>query len=138
MNNRPQTIQIFLPGGDPRGLRVAEITTRIVQAIEVPRNLLAEFLQMPESEHVAVYLLVGPNDDGGEDKVYVGQSGDLRKRLAAHNKEKDFWQRALVLISRTHSLTQTHVLFLEWLCVWRQLLLPVATTRFAGFRRPSC
>ncbi|WP_429475225.1 hypothetical protein [Paraburkholderia atlantica] len=22
--------------------------------------------------------------------------------------------------------------------VWRQLLLPVATTRFAGFRRPSC
>ncbi len=32
----PKTIQIFLPGGDPRGIRVAEITT-IVQVIEVPR-----------------------------------------------------------------------------------------------------
>ena len=29
----PKTIQIFLPGGDPRGIRVAEITTRIVQVI---------------------------------------------------------------------------------------------------------
>lgn len=32
----PQTIQIFLPSGDPRGMRVAEITTRIVRVIEVP------------------------------------------------------------------------------------------------------
>ena len=30
---RPQTIQIFLPAGDPRGVRVAEITTRIVRTI---------------------------------------------------------------------------------------------------------
>jgi len=26
---RPQTIQIFLPLGDPRGIRIAEITTRM-------------------------------------------------------------------------------------------------------------
>lgn len=26
MSARPQTIQIFLPGGDPRGIRVAELT----------------------------------------------------------------------------------------------------------------
>jgi hypothetical protein len=31
MTATPKTIQIFLPGGDPRGIRVAEITTRIVQ-----------------------------------------------------------------------------------------------------------
>ena len=46
---RPQTIQIFLPLGDPRGIRVAEITTRIVQLIEVPRPQLDVFLAMPES-----------------------------------------------------------------------------------------
>jgi len=34
-----------------------------------------------------------------------------------HNKEKEFWERALVLISRTNSLTQTHALFLEWHCL---------------------
>lgn len=52
--NRPQTIQIYLPAGDPRGMRVAEITTRIVRVIEVPRSQLADFLKMPEAQQVGV------------------------------------------------------------------------------------
>ncbi len=117
MSATPKTIQIFLPGGDPRGIRVAEITTRIVQVIEVPRSLLQDFLKMPESSQVAVYFLFGESEDGAEQKVYIGQTGDLRARLTWHNKEKEFWERALVLISRTNSLTQTHALFLEWFCL---------------------
>jgi hypothetical protein len=117
MSARPKTIQIYLPGGDPRGIRVAEITTRIVQVIEVPRSLLSEFLKMSESDRVAVYFLVGEDEEAGEPRVYVGQSGDVRSRLVKHNSEKDFWERALVLISRTNSLTQTHALFLEWHCL---------------------
>lgn len=113
----PKTIQIFLPGGDPRGIRIAEITTRIVQVIEVPRSLLADFLKMPESNQVALYFLFGETEDGSESKVYIGQTGDLRARLVKHNKEKEFWERALVLISRTNTLTQTHALFLEWMCI---------------------
>jgi len=117
MSPTPKTIQIFLPGGDPQGVRVAEITTRIVQVIEVPRSLLQDFLKMPESAQVALYFLFGEAEDGAEPKVYIGQTGDLRARLAKHNKEKEFWERALVLISRTNSLTQTHALFLEWHCL---------------------
>ena len=117
MNLTPKTIQIFLPGGDPRGIRIAEITTRIVQVIEVPRSLLSDFLKMPESGQVALYFLFGDADDAATTQVYIGQTGDLRARLTSHNKEKDFWQRALVLISRTNSLTQTHGLFLEWHCL---------------------
>ena len=112
-----KTTQIFLPGGDPQGIRVAEITTRIVQVIEVPRSLLQEFLKMPECGQVAQYFLVGDGEDEEERRVYVGQTGDLRSRLTSNNKEKDFWQRAIVLISRTNSLTQTHSLFLEWHCL---------------------
>ncbi|SFN61737.1 protein of unknown function [Formivibrio citricus] len=119
MNTRAKTIQIFLPGGDPQGIRVAEITTRIVQLIEVPRALLPEFLKMPESAQVALYFLVGEAEDGAERRVYIGQTGDLPARLAKHNKEKAFWERALVLISRTNSLTQTHALFLEWYSLQR-------------------
>lgn len=114
MTPTPKTIQIYLPGGDPRGIRVAELTTRIVQVIEVPRSLLPTFLAMPQSTQVAVYFLVGESDDGTERRVYLGQSGDLPTRLKDHNKAKPFWQRALVMVSRTNSLTQTHALFLEW------------------------
>lgn len=114
MSTTPKTIQIFLPGGSPTGIRVAEITTRIVQVIDVPRKLLSDFIEMPESNEVAVYFLVGESDDGTELNVYVGQTGDLRKRFAKHDADRPFWERALVLISRTKSLTQTHGLFLEW------------------------
>ena len=116
MKQTPKTIQIFLPGGDPQGIRIAEITTRIVQVIEVPRSLLAEFNQMPESEQVGLYFLFGENEEGSP-SVYVGQTGDLRSRLVSHDRSKDFWERVLVVISRTNSLTQTHAVFLEWHCL---------------------
>jgi len=117
MKATPKTIQIFLPSGDPRGLRIAEITTRIVQVIEVPRSRLDEFAKMGESGQVGVYFLFGSDTELDDPQVYIGQTGDLRTRLASHHAKKEFWQRALVLISRTNSLTQTHALFLEWHCL---------------------
>lgn len=117
MKPAPKTIQIFLPSGDPHGIRKAEITTRIVQVIEVPRSLLQDFLKMPESDQVAVYFLISHSGEGVESKVYVGQTGDLRARLTSHNQKKEFWESALVLVSRTNSLTQTHALFLESYCL---------------------
>lgn len=114
MTVTPKTIQIFLPSGEPHGIRIAEITTRIVQVIEVPRSLLSNFLGMEQSSQVGVYFLIGEDTEEGDRLVYVGQTGDLRARLTAHNQKKDFWERALVLVSKTNSLTQTHALFLEW------------------------
>jgi hypothetical protein len=115
--SRPQTIQIFLPAGDPRGMRVAEITTRIVRVIEVPRSQLAEFLKMPEALQVGVYYLMGELSEAGLPRAYIGQSGSVGNRLVQHNQNKDFWNRALVVISLTNSMTQTHALFLEWFAI---------------------
>ena len=69
---------------------------------------------MEQSSQVGVYFLIGEDTEEGDCLVYVGQTGDLRARLTAHNQKKDFWERALVMISKTNSLTQTHALFLEW------------------------
>ena len=54
MQPRPRTIQIYLPKGDPRGIRVAELTTSIVRVTEVPRALLDQFQDMPEAKQVAL------------------------------------------------------------------------------------
>ena len=116
MRLTPKTIQIFLPGGDPQGIRVAEVTTRIVQVIEVPRSLLGEFLKMPESGQVALYLLFGQTPES-DYTVYIGQTGDLVARLADHNRKKEFWEKSRVIISRTNILTQTHAVYLEWLSI---------------------
>lgn len=114
---RPQTIQIFLPSGDPSAVRMAEITTRIVRVFEVPRSLLDDFLKTEESQQVGVYFLVGQSDDVSAPQLYVGQSGNVGSRLVQHNQAKDFWTRALVVVSLTNSLTQTHATFLEWHCL---------------------
>lgn len=115
MSSRPRTIQIFLPSGDPTGIRVAELTTSIIRMLEVPRSLVPQFLGMPEARQVGLYFLVGGEDS---DRLYIGQSGDTGKRLAQHDKDDTKeWSRALVLVSMTNNLTQTHVLYLEALSI---------------------
>jgi predicted GIY-YIG superfamily endonuclease len=102
-------------------MRVAEITTRIVRVVEVPRSQLGEFLRMPEALQVGVYFLIGELSESGLPRVYIGQSGNVGKRLVQHNQDtdrgKDFWNRALVVVSLTNSMTQTHALFLEWFAI---------------------
>jgi Domain of unknown function (DUF4357) len=117
MTTNAKTIQIFLPNGDPRGIRVAEITTRIVRVVEVPRSLISDFLKTPEAKQVGLYFLFGDGDDTESSQLYIGQSGDVGDRLLSHNKSKDFWNRALVAVSLTNSLTQTHGLYLEWISI---------------------
>lgn len=114
-HKRPRTIQIFLPSGDPSGIRIAEQTTSIIRLIEVPRSDIAEFVKMPEAKQVGLYFLVSGDN---KDELYIGQSGEVGTRLMQHHKdEKKDWERALVLISLTNNLTQTHVLYLESLSI---------------------
>lgn len=117
MVTHPQTIQIFLPSGDPQGIRMAAITTRIVRVIDVPRSALADFLKMEEANQVGLYFLIGESEESDLPQAYVGQTGSLADRLSTHHKLKDFWNRALVVMSVTNSLTNTHVSFLEWLSI---------------------
>ncbi len=116
MSHRPKTIQIFLPSGDPRGIQVASITTGIIQVIDIPRALLSDFISMPESRQVGIYFLIGEDDDNSQPVVYIGQTGLLGKRLNEHHldSKKEFWSRALAVISLTNNLTQTHTQYLEW------------------------
>lgn len=112
---RPRTIQIFLPTGDPAGIRIAEQTTSIIRLIEVPRSDIAEFLTLPEAKQVGLYFLVSGDS---KDELYIGQSGEVGTRLMQHHKdERKDWERALVLVSLTNNLTQTHVLYLESLSI---------------------
>jgi hypothetical protein len=115
---RAQTIQIYLPSGDPAGLRVANLTTRTVRVFEVPRSLLSEFLKRPEAGQVGVYYLFGASDDETP-RCYIGQSGNVGVRVQQHTGTKDFWTKAMVAVSLTNEWTSTHAAYLEWLSISR-------------------
>ncbi len=108
-----KTIQIYLPTGNPRGLRVAEMTTRTVRLIEVPRIHIADFLSMPDAKQVGLYFLIGDTDSTDKPLLYIGQTGDLTQRLKSHNNGKDFWTRVFVMLSTNNTITQTHALYME-------------------------
>ena len=108
-----KTIQIYLPTGNPRGLRVAEMTTRTVRLIEVPRIHIADFLSMPDAKQVGLYFLIGDTDSTDKPLLYIGQTGDLTQRLKSHHNGKDFWTRVFVMLSTNNTITQTHALYME-------------------------
>jgi len=118
-DRRPQTIQFFLPQGEPRGIRIAEITTRIVQAVFVPRSKLAEAGGRDELHGVGVYFLFGQPEDAAKPIVYIGEAEDCYARLKQHNAGKEFWQQAIAIVSKTNSFTKAHARYLEWYCIRR-------------------
>lgn len=109
-----KTIQIFLPDGNPRSIKIADITSRTVLAILIPRQKLEEAATRDELTNVGVYLLFGQTDT--KPQVYIGEAENCLARLRQHNKTKDFWTTALVFVSKTHYFTKTHIKFLEWYC----------------------
>lgn len=110
------TIQIFLPDGNPRSLKIAEITSRTVQAILIPRAKLDYAETRKEVNNVCVYFLVGNVDEESIPLLYVGEAEDCISRLKQHNRQKDFWSVAIAIVSKTQHLTKTHTKFLESLC----------------------
>jgi len=114
MKQTGKTIQIYLPDGNPRSLKIAEITSRTVSAILIPRSKLDESTKRGELNNVGVYLLFGSEES--KPQVYIGEAENCLSRLKQHNKSKDFWTHAVAFISKTQYFTKTHIKFLEWLC----------------------
>lgn len=116
MNTRPQTIQILLPDGNPLGVRIAEITNRTVKAILFPRNQFDYILTRNELSNVGFYFLFGESEVG-KPLVYIGEAEDCAVRLSQHQRNKDFWNYAIVIISKINAFTKTHVKFLEHISI---------------------
>lgn len=116
MSERPQTIQIFLPDGNPTSIKIAHLTNRMIVATLIPRIKLAEAGSRQEVRKYGIYFLFGINEDRAKPISYIGETEDCFKRITVHNKEKDFWEYAVVISSKS-SFNKAHVEYLEYLSV---------------------
>ncbi len=117
MSTRPQTIQIFLPDGNPTSIKIADLTNRMVVATLIPRNKLPEVGIRQEVRKYGIYFLFGINEDKAKPISYIGETEDCFERIKMHNKGKDFWNYALVISSKSNTFTKSHVKYLEYLCI---------------------
>jgi len=110
------TIYIFLPDGNPRGIRIAEITSRTIHAILIPRSKLEVAQIRKELKNVGLYFLIGNPGDETKTQLYVGEAEDCLLRIKQQNRDKEFWNNAIVIVSKTQFFTKTHIKYLEWYC----------------------
>ena len=135
---RPQTIQIFLPDGHPTSIREAEITNRLVKAILIPRNKLAEAAKRDMVNFTGVYFLFGSSDETTKQKVYIGEGEDCFKRIKSHNRNKDFWTHCIIVTTKTNEFTKTDGKFLEHHCLEKALQFGrYSTENDTGSNKPS-
>ncbi len=116
-NNKPQTIQIFLPDGNPTSIKIADLTNRMLTAVLFPRNKLFEVCSRPEINRYGVYFLFGYDDEKAKPICYIGETENCVDRIKMHNKGKDFWTHAIVISSKSNTFTKSHVKYLEYLCI---------------------
>lgn len=117
-DSRPKTVQIFLPDGNARSVRIAEITSRTIQAVQVPRQKLAVAEAREEVQRVGVYFLFGDvGDDASKPPAYIGEAENCFQRLHHHHQRKDFWTTAVTITSKTRSFTKAHARRLEYDCI---------------------
>lgn len=109
-----KSIRLFLVDGTPGGLVTAEIMNWTGHVLAGPRSDLAALLRREEAHRTGVYLLVGdaPERLGGV-QIYIGEGDDIGARLSSHSREKDFWQRCVIVTSKDSNLTKAHARYLE-------------------------
>jgi hypothetical protein len=110
----PFTLRIFVPDGDPEGVRIINRMNWTGLGIVFPREKWPTTKQRQEFSRPGVYILTGYKSADDElPTVYIGEGDILRSRLDAHFQNKDFWDRGIVFTASNNSLNKAHVRWLE-------------------------
>ena len=120
MQKNPFTIRIFVPDGDPEGVRVIDRMNWTGLGIVFPRDKWPSTKHRAEFSRTGVYILQGY--EHAEDELptlYIGEGDVIRNRIDSHFQNKDFWDRAIVFTASNNSLNKAHVKWLEYALVSR-------------------
>jgi len=85
----PFTIRIFVPDGDPEGVRLIDRMNWTGLGVGFPRSRWMEVRQRSEFSRAGVYILVGYQEDDLP-TIYIGQADGVRNRIENHYQNKDF------------------------------------------------
>ena len=110
---RAFSLQIFLPSGDPQGVRIIDRANWTGQGVAFPRSHVKEALRRPELERTGVYILWKRDDADPFPQAYIGEAERIGTRLYDHDRNKDFWTNAVAFTTKDNSLDKGHIQYLE-------------------------
>ena len=107
-----KTIKIFLIDGDSNGRMSCELSNWTGKAYKIPRINIKECSDKDDLNNTGIYLLFG-KDDEDNDLVYIGEAESVFSRLKQHLSGKEFWNEAIIFISKDDNLNKAHIKYLE-------------------------
>jgi hypothetical protein len=120
MANDPFTIRIFVPDGDPEGIRTIDRMNWTGLGIVFPREKWNEAKQRREFDNAGVYILIGYSESDDDLPIlYIGEGDGIRDRIDSHSANKDFWTWGVAFVSTNRGLNKAHVQWLEYALVKR-------------------
>ncbi|HEV8336159.1 MAG TPA: GIY-YIG nuclease family protein [Candidatus Polarisedimenticolia bacterium] len=111
----PYTIRVFVPEGDPEGVKIVELLNWTGVGIALPRSAWPKVAGRSEFKRAGVYILTG-TAEGTDDElptIYVGQGDEIGARIESHYATKDFWHWAYAFVSNANALNRAHITWLE-------------------------
>ncbi|GIO97170.1 methionine sulfoxide reductase [Paenibacillus lautus] len=108
-------LTIFLVDGSETGPRTIEIGNWSGKAVYSQRSSLPKIIERQEFNRPGVYILKSmPNNDSYNERMYIGEAENLRKRLKQHlaDSDRDFTE-IVAFISKDEMLTKSHIKYLE-------------------------
>ena len=106
-------VRIFIPSGEPEGLRIIEKSNWTGQGLIFPRSLFKEIRSQEELDRTGVYILWSSDEPGQLPRAYIGEGDVLRPRLDSHERGKDFWTHGVAFTSKDQDLNKAHVQYIE-------------------------
>ncbi|MBI2552564.1 GIY-YIG nuclease family protein [Candidatus Uhrbacteria bacterium] len=107
----PFTIRIFVPEGDPEGIRIIDRLNSTGTFFAFPRAKWAQMRNHEKLNQAGIYILNGyANPDDELPTIYVGQADVVKNRIEQHTRNKDFWDKGVVFVSSNMNVT-----YAKWL-----------------------
>ena len=107
-------IELFLVDGEPGGITTANISGWTGDILVCPRSALTRLFDREEAHRNGVYLLLGDDPDAIESVAcYIGKTEGFSARFRQHDRQKDWWDRAVLISSRDDSFNEGHWGYLE-------------------------
>lgn len=110
----PYTIRLFVPDGDPSIFKIINKMNWTGIGLEISREGWAKYKSRNEFEQAGIYILFGYQEGDELPTLYIGQGDGVKKRIESHEKNKEFWDKALVFVSSNGGLNRAHITWLEW------------------------
>ncbi len=112
-NNSGYSIRIFVPEGNPDGLRLIEKSNWTGLGVVFARSDYKEVSARKEFQRTGVYVLVGNTEESSLPTLYIGEGDPVLPRLSSHYANKDFWNWAIFFVTSNQNLNKAHVKYLE-------------------------